>query len=126
MNIWFQFIKFGLVGLSGMIIDFGSTWLLKEKVKLHPYLANSIGFSLAVVNNFTWNKYWTFQNASTAVSEQFAWFAGISIIGLLLNNLAIYLLTNRLNLHFYLAKVIATGLVMCWNFIANYQFTFHA
>jgi putative flippase GtrA len=124
MNIWFQFIKFGMVGLSGMVVDFGSTWLLKEKAKVHPYLANSLGFCLAVINNFTWNKYWTFQDHSTAITEQFTWFAGISLVGLILNNLVIYLMTNWKHWNFYMAKIIATAVVMSWNFLANYQFTF--
>ena len=39
-----KFIKFLIVGVSGLIIDFGLTYLCKEKIKLNKYLSNSIGF----------------------------------------------------------------------------------
>ena len=41
-----KMIKFGLVGLMGMVIDFGITWLCKEKLKWNKYVANSCGFTL--------------------------------------------------------------------------------
>jgi putative flippase GtrA len=125
MNALLQFIQFGIVGGGGMVIDFSATWLLKEKLRLNPYLANSIGFSLAVINNFFWNKYWTFHDNSEAVEIQFAKFLAISLIGLLLNNGAVYLLHKRFGMRFYVAKLCATGLVLMWNFGANYRFTFH-
>ena len=49
--LW-KFLKFCIVGSSGMIIDFGTTWLLKEKVKINKYLANSTGFILAATSNY--------------------------------------------------------------------------
>jgi len=42
-----KFLKFGVVGGSGVIVDFFFTWLLKEKFKVHKYLANAIGFTIA-------------------------------------------------------------------------------
>jgi putative flippase GtrA len=48
MDLFFRIIKFGLTGLLGMAIDFGATWLCKEKIKINKYIANAIGFTLAV------------------------------------------------------------------------------
>jgi putative flippase GtrA len=59
-----RLLKFGLVGVSGMVVDFGLTWLCKEKLKWNRYLANSIGFSTAVINNFLINRYWTFSDST--------------------------------------------------------------
>ena len=126
MGTLIQFIKFCIVGAGGMIVDFGATWLLKERLHFNKYVANSIGFTLAVINNFLWNKYWTFQDHNEQVGMQFLLFLGISIAGLLLNNGVIYLLINRWRLNFYLSKLFATGVVTLWNFGANYQFTFHS
>ena len=45
-------------------------------------------------------------------------------MGLALNNAIIYVLNERLRMNFYVSKLIATGVVMLWNFGANYTFTF--
>jgi len=58
----FKLIKFSFVGSSGLIIDFGITYLLKEYAKWDKYMANAIGFTFAVVNNYYFNKIWTFQD----------------------------------------------------------------
>ncbi len=125
MDAILQFIKFCVVGAGGMVVDFGTTWLLKEKLHFNKYVANSTGFALAVINNFLWNKYWTFHDRNEEVGIQFLLFLGISVMGLLLNNGVIYLLINRWRMNFYLSKLFATGVVTLWNFGANYQFTFH-
>ncbi len=119
-----KFIKFGIVGVSGVVVDFGITWILKERLKLNKYIANSAGFACAVVSNYYLNRIWTFHSADPHVGIQFAKFSVVALIGLGLNNAIIYLLTERYGVKFYTAKLIATGVVMLWNFGANYFFTF--
>ena len=58
------------------------------------------------------------------VAQQYVQFVGISAIGLILNNIIIYLLNDKARLNFYLSKLIAIGLVTLWNFFMNYYFTF--
>ncbi len=121
-----QFIKFCVVGGTGMIVDFGITFLLKEKLKINKYIANSAGFIAAASSNFFLNRLWTFQSKAPDVTQQYMQFIGISAIGLGLNNLIIYLLNNKLNVNFYLSKLIAIVCVTLWNFLMNYFFTFNA
>ena len=125
-TILLRFIRFGIVGFSGMIVDFGVTWLCKEKLRWNKYLSNSLGFILAATNNYIWNRLWTFQSESQAVAREYISFVVIAVIGLDLNNLIIYLLHERLHLNFYLSKLIAIGCVTLWNFSMNYVFTFRA
>ena len=66
-----KFFKFGLVGFSGLIIDFGITWICKEKLKLNKYLANGFGFLFGVTNNYFLNKYFTFDNHNEEIGFQF-------------------------------------------------------
>ncbi len=121
--IW-KFVKFCIVGLLGLVIDFGSTYWLKEKIKIPKYLANSVGFSLAVISNYFLNKYWTFQDYNLEVFLQAQKFAAISLIGLALNNQILYLLNQKMKINFYFAKLLAIGIVVFWNFLANYFYTF--
>ena len=121
--IW-KFVKFCVVGFSGMVVDFGITWLCKEKFKWNKYLSNSFGFVLAATNNYIWNRLWTFQSTSAEIPVEYSKFLIIAIIGLGINNLVIYLLHDKFKLNFYLAKLFAIGVVTLWNFIMNYLFTF--
>jgi putative flippase GtrA len=51
-----KFIKFCLVGFSGIFVDFGITYFFKEVVKIQKYVANAIGFSLAATTNYFLNR----------------------------------------------------------------------
>ena len=119
-----QFIKFCVVGGTGVVVDFGITFLFKEKLKLNKYIANSLGFMAAASTNYLLNRWWTFRSHDPEVAQQYVQFVGISAIGLILNNIIIYLLNDKARLNFYLSKLIAIGLVTLWNFFMNYYFTF--
>jgi len=119
-----KFLKFCVVGFSGMIIDFGTTWLLKEKARVNKYIANSTGFILAATSNYIWNRVWTFQSENSQIAVEYLSFILISIAGLGINNLVIYLLNDKLKFNFYLSKLLAVGVVTIWNFIMNFIITF--
>lgn len=120
-----QFLKFGVVGLLGTVIDFLFTWLCKEKLKWNKFLANSIGFMLAATSNYILNRIWTFESDNPEVGREYFSFFIVSVIGLALNNLILYMLHEKGKMNFYLAKAFAIALVTLWNFVANYFFTFH-
>jgi len=122
--ILLRFIRFGIVGASGMVVDFGVTWLCKEKLRWNKYISNSLGFTLAATNNYIWNRLWTFESQSEAVAREYVSFFVIALLGLGLNNLIIYLLHDRWHFNFYLSKLIAIGVVTLWNFSMNYVITF--
>jgi putative flippase GtrA len=112
------------VGFSGMIIDFGTTWLLKEIVKVNKYVANSTGFVLAASSNYLINRLWTFHSGNPQIATEYFSFISISLIGLIINNLVIFLLNGKLKINFYLSKLFAVGVVTIWNFFMNYMITF--
>lgn len=120
----FKFIRFGLVGLSGMLIDYSLTFLGKEKLKLNKYVANGIGFLFAATSNFLLNQFWTFEDKNPDDLIQFSQYLSIALVGLGINTLVIYLLVNKKEMNFYLAKLIAIAVAILWNFTANYNFTF--
>ena len=122
--MFLQLIKFCVVGGTGVVVDFGITFLFKEKLKLNKYIANSLGFMAAASTNYLLNRWWTFRSHDPEVAQQYVQFVGISAIGLILNNIIIYLLNDKARLNFYLSKLIAIGLVTLWNFFMNYYFTF--
>ncbi len=123
---WFlKAFKFGVVGALGLIIDFGITYLCKEKLKWNKFLANSLGFSFAVVQNYFLNRIWTFQNHDEQLGIQFSKFLIVAIAGLVLNNLFLYFfLKYTKGKHFYVCKALVIIVVFVWNFLANSMYTF--
>lgn len=124
MTIFLKLLKFGIVGIVGTLVDFSTTWLCKEKFQLNKYISNSIGFLLAATSNYFFNRIWTFKSNNNQIITEYISFLSISIIGLGINNFIIYIFHEKLKINFYIAKLIATGIVFLWNFFANYYFTF--
>tara|TARA_B100001564_G_C20532433_1_gene620396 strand:+ start:400 stop:771 length:372 start_codon:yes stop_codon:yes gene_type:complete len=119
-----KFIKFCIVGFSGLVIDFIITYISKEKLIIHKYISNSLGFIIAVCTNYYLNRIWTFDSNSTQIFEEYTSFFIISIIGLIINNIFLYLFHEKLGKQFYTSKLIAILLTSFWNFFANYYYTF--
>lgn len=118
-----KFFKFVIVGFSGLIIDFSITFLLKEKVKIHRYIASSIGFTLAASSNYFLNRIWTFKSNDPKLLFEYSTFILVSITGLAINNIFIWLFEKRMK--FYTAKLFAIFMTTIWNFLANYFITFN-
>lgn len=122
---FFKFLKFGAVGFSGLFVDFGITFLTKEKLGIPKYIANAIGFISAATSNYFLNRVWTFQSTNPEVMVEFTEFFVISIIGLGLNTMLLWFLVSKFKMNFYFGKIFAIGLVTIWNFLANAIITFN-
>jgi len=118
-------IRFGLIGASGMVLDYGVTFLCKEFWLLDKYIANIFGFAVAATSNYFLNRMWVFSNEARSHARQYTGFIGIALIGLALNSSIIWVLTDKIFfLNFYFSKFIAIGLVFIWNFSMNYFLNF--
>ena len=143
-----RFFKFAVVGVSGTFVDFGLLYLLHVGLGLHLVVANTISFIIAVINNFTWNRYWTYHDSrSKPISTQLGQFFIVNIFGWGINTGILLLLeppltaltgsiltgiilsANTQNLAhkvgYNLAKAVATGVVMFWNFFINRVWTYN-
>lgn len=118
-----KFIKFGVVGASGIAVDFFITYLLKERVKINKYLANSAGFIVAASSNYILNRIWTFASNNPNILNEYFAFIFVSVLGLTINSLVLWYFVNK-NMNFYVSKLIAITFTMIWNFSSNMYFTF--
>jgi len=143
-----RFIKFSVVGALGAVIDFGLLNLLVQLLGFPKVLANACSFTAAVISNFIWNRLWVYpETRGDPLRKQFAQFFLINVVGLGINTLIFYA-TDRwflgeagllatptgalaqvigmtqFDLAYNGAKVIATGVVLFWNFFANRLWTF--
>lgn len=119
-----KFVKFGIVGFSGLLVDFGITWISKEKLQIQKYLANAIGFCSAASSNYVLNRMWTFRSTNPEIAIEYSHFIFISMIGLGINTLILWLIVSKFKVNFYLSKFFAIIVVTIWNFFANLYFTF--
>lgn len=120
-----KFLKFGVVGFSGVFVDFGITYITKEKLGIQKYLANAIGFITAASTNYFFNRIWTFESTNPKVMVEYTEFFLISLIGLGLNTFVLWLLVSKFKMNFYVAKIFAIAFVTVWNFLANAFITFN-
>jgi len=123
-DIIFKLIKFAFVGFTGMGIDFGLTYILKEKTKVQKYVANTIGFLSAASFNYYLNRIWTFNSSDAEIFYEYSRFIGVSIIGLIINLFFLWFFNDIQKLNFYLSKLLAIIITIAWNFSINYIYTF--
>lgn len=119
-----QFIKFSVVGASNTVIDFG-VYLLSTRVLGFYYLiGNVISFTVAGTWSYVINRKWTFRDTTTRVHTQYLKFLIVSLVGLGLTSLLLYLFVHHLHLHDIVGKALAVAIVLIWNFSLNRLWTF--
>jgi putative flippase GtrA len=152
-NEFKRFSKFLVVGVTGFVVDFGVFNLLLRAFNFHPVLAQAISFTSAAVNNFTWNRYWTYPDSrSKPILRQFGMFFVLSFIGLVIRSIIFALLqapaqavvdsmqygpfagllnfaVNTLHLTLEqiaanLALAVAVFIMLFWNFFSNRFITY--
>ncbi len=125
-----RFLKFMVVGTIGFVVDFGTLNLLVQLFGLPLLFSNTISFSLAVISNYTWNRYWTYPDSrSKPVRSQLTQFVVVNVAGLGINTLVLAALTGVFTrmvgeLGYNIAKAIATVIVLFWNFFINRYWTY--
>jgi putative flippase GtrA len=138
-----RFIKFSIVGAVGAVIDFTLLnlslyviehelgWILLPQINGNLLLANTISVSAAILSNFTWNRLWTFPESRTRKKRrQLPQFTMVNIIGLVINNVIVVGIDALLVAYvgepwsYNIAKAVAIGVVLFWNFGANRLWTY--
>lgn len=140
-DLFLKFLKFGVVGFSGLIVDYAFLILFVEVFHFPDLLANACSFTIAASSNYFLNRIWTFQSKESQVGVEYAKFFAVSLVGLGISTLTIFLFEQALpdwRAHsgcgfpvcgffvefFYLLKLIAIAITTLWNFFGNLLFTF--
>lgn len=111
-----QGLRYVVVGLITLVIDFGVTWLLLPS--MHLVLANSLGFLLANFTNFLLAHRWVFQSEvpTTQSSHTYMAVLAVSLVGLALSDLMVWLANSQWQMPFLISKILAAILGLVWNF----------
>ena len=121
---WVQLVHFCLVGASGYVVNLAVYTLLLKVGDLHYLVAATGSFLVAVTNNYTWNRLWTFRGQRGHVAYQGLRFLVVSTIALAANLLILHLLVDSLEVGKVAAQAIAIVLVTPWNFVGNKLWSF--
>lgn len=119
-----QFVKFSLVGASNTVIDFGTYILLTRVFAVHFLQANTVAFVCAASWSYFWNRTWTFRSSDANIRKQYIKFLIVATIGLGITTGLLYVLVMHTGMDDLVAKVIAVGAVLIWNFFVNRFWTF--
>jgi putative flippase GtrA len=120
---WEQLVKFCFVGTTGYIINLWVFSFLVLVVELHYIPAAVCSFLVAVTNNYTWNRLWTFRDQRGHVAYQGVRFLIVSTLALGANLLVLHVLV-RVGLSEILAQAFAIVLVTPVNFVGNKLWSF--
>lgn len=136
-NLWhtqrtemIRFLKFSIVGTIGAGVDFSILNLGILVFGLPKWLANTFSFFAAVLSNFTWNRLWTYpETRGDPIAPQLGQFLLVNMVGYAINQ-AIFLSLSQYVLApwgvwgYNLAKAVAIGIVLFWNFGVNRIWTY--
>lgn len=142
----FRYIKFGLVGASGTVVNMVVLFIAQEYLfaaigapRNRLYASLALAIAVATVNNFTWNRLWTWADRLRQAAAQAGPHpSGRSGTGLLVGQFGRYALASWFgialqygltlwlshSLHYLLANAIAIVLASVSNFLANDRWTF--
>jgi len=124
-----RFVRYCLIGMSGVVVNMGVLWALKSFGLLGTLRAGAVAVECAIVNNFLWNEIWTFRDRSLVRPRltdrlwRFGHFNIICGLGAVWHLGILWALAIQLQWHYLAANLLAIGLVTCWNYGFNTTWT---
>lgn len=113
-----QILKFGVVGGIAFVIDYGILFLLAKVVGLNELISAAISFIISLTFNYFLSTKWVFE-AKKQTPKEVIIFVLLSVVGLGINEVLIYLGTKKLGIDVMIVKLFATAIVMVYNFITR-------
>lgn len=118
-----QFLKYCMIGVSGVVVDFLLYCLMVQVLRWDYQLANFVSASAGIANNYWWNRKWTFE------SKDYPWtrflrFYTVGLVGLALSAVLLYLLIEQASFDAVSAKVITLMVVVFLQYYLNKRYSF--
>lgn len=115
-----QLFKFGIVGVVCFFIDYLLMIALTELGQINYLLSSGISFSISVVVNYLLSMRFVFQSKKNGnKAREFILFVILSITGLFLTEILMWIGVEGLQCHYMISKILVTGIVMIYNFITR-------
>lgn len=115
-----QLLKFGVVGVIAFLIDYAVLYVLTEFVGIYYLVSCAISFTVSVVFNYICSMRYVFTGKKgMSKSREFLIFIILSVLGLGLNQLLMWLGVELIGVHYMATKIFATAVVMVYNFVTR-------
>lgn len=118
-----QFFLFAGIGAVGTLVQYAVLVTLVQLARAEPVISSAAGMVGGAVVNYILNYRYTFKSRKSH-GEALGKFMTVAVAGLALNTLVMKLAIETFALHYLLAQVVATGIVLAWNFAGNRLWTF--
>ena len=118
-RVFFQIIKFGIVGVIAALVDVGVLVALKELCSVPVLLSSMISFCVSVSVNYLLSMSFVFKGKGESRVKEFVVFVLLSIGGLLLNQLVLWAGVEFTRIHYLIIKFVAMVIVPVYNFITR-------
>lgn len=114
-----QIIRFSIVGVCAFIIDYTLLYILTEYLNIYYFYSSIISFLVSLTFNYVVSIKWVFKaNKKTSIKD-FLVFIILSIIGLFINQIIMYIMVEKVNVYYMISKLCSTIIVMLWNFVTK-------
>lgn len=119
-NLLIQLFRYGFVGGTAFLVDYGLLYILTSWGHLHYLLSASLSFVAGLVVNYLISTVWVFNDSRIRNKwTEFLVFSIIGVVGLGFTELLMWLFTDIIGFHYMISKLITAALVMLWNFFAR-------
>ena len=122
MKLIKQIIRFAIVGFIATIIDYALLYILTEYFHIYYLISSVIWFTSSLIVNYILSVIWVFDVKNKKANQKILLFVILSIIGLIINQIILYTLSDLLNIYYMISKLISTIIVMIYNFITRKKF----
>lgn len=119
-----RFLKFCLVGASGVIVNTVILFCLKEFINAPLITASFVAIECAILSNFLLNNHWTFDTQSGSPYYRFAKFNVVCLLGLGINMAILVMLTN-VGLYYLIANLVGILAATGWNYLSSRLFVWN-
>ena len=114
-----QILKFGLVGGTAFVIDYVLLYFCTEFLHIHYLISSIISFTVSDIFNYILSIKWVFDVKKKQDVKDFVIFIILSVIGLGINSLIMYVMVEKFGVYYMLSKIVSTAVVMVYNFITR-------
>ena len=115
-----RFLKFGIVGGSGVFVNMFLLWFCKDRLNMPLTIASLIAIGVSIFTNFVLNNYWTWKDSSTKNKYSFVhrmWRYYITAsLSAAINYITLIVLSEYFGIYYLIANLIGIGLGMIFNF----------
>ena len=112
-------MKFGVVGAGAFLIDYALLYLLTEFAHIHYLISSVLSFTVSLIFNYIASIYWVFDVTKKQTYKEVFIFVILSVMGLGINQIVMYVMTDCWGVYYMFSKLVATAIVMVWNFITR-------